>query len=197
MSAQQQEWVMVQRGWLFWNTQNLLFFFPPTNVTRCQYVSVVLSHNCGHFNHAAGQIASFHLVWGAKRSDCRSDQLASNSWGPELLLHEQNFLSVAFLIRFIDLYLADVGCTNLESSRLYTPPENEKMEQIPLFLQHRAFSRTHMSTRAMKAEAPTSIGSHKCSGEKSRGDWDAEEKKNNKTLLGLQGKVGILVETHW
>lgn len=102
------------------------FFFPPANVTRCQYVSVVLSHNCGHFNHAAGQIASFHLVWGVKRSDCRSDQLASNSWGPELLLHEQNFLSVAFLIRFTDLYLADVGCTNLESSILYTPPKMKR-----------------------------------------------------------------------
>lgn len=33
-------------------------------------MSVLFSHNCGHFNHAAGSIASFHIVWGVKRWDC-------------------------------------------------------------------------------------------------------------------------------
>lgn len=67
-----------------------------------------------------------HLIKPEVSNALTAVQFASSSSGPELLLHQQNFLSVAFLIRFTDLSLADVRCTNLESSRLYMPPKMRK-----------------------------------------------------------------------
>lgn len=176
----QQEWV-VQRGWLLRNTQNLLFFYT-AHMTRCQYVSVVLSQNFGHFNHTAGQITSFHLVWGVKASDSSSVCIQ--------LLRAWAALAWAELppCRFSHQIYWSLSCWCCQSivQQITLASKNDKMGQIPLFLQHLVFSRMQMRRRTIKAEAPTEISSQLGK------NWVAEEiKKTIKLCEARRGRDGL------
>lgn len=155
------------------------------NATRCQYVAVVLSNSCRHFNHTAVWTTSLDLAWGVKCCDCSSVCIQLFRAWAALASAELP------LCRFSHQIYWSFSCwCSLHSSRVQQiihASKNEKMDKY-LFSCSTVSSAGHIwaggQGKQMHQQGSAAVSSW------SPGETELlrRKKKNNKTLLGTQGK---------